>query len=99
HTTGRMYLGGLHPSVLTTGGRFSAQNTPPIATAWGSRMVGGIHDAGPWRAQVISRRTASSREVQGVRLGFVPDSQRRRRASQLEAYVQAWGTAAGQVPA
>jgi hypothetical protein len=97
-TRGRVYVGGLTTASLAANGLYSHNDIQNIAQVFGTEMVAGIHDNTTWRLNIVSRRTASAREVQGVSVGVVPDSQRRRRNSLAENRFQAWGTAAGAVP-
>jgi hypothetical protein len=84
--------------MMGAGGLFSQAAVVGLAHSFGIRIVKPIHDAGPWRLNVISRRNASAREVQGVAVGVVPDAQRRRRNALVENYQQAWGTPPGTIP-
>lgn len=97
-TRGRTYLGGLDSVCLGTNGKFQSAVTGAIGAAYGAEVIETLHSDTAWRVNIISRRSASSREVQGLSVGVVPDSQRRRRRNQDEARTLAWGTAAGAIP-
>jgi hypothetical protein len=97
-TRGRVYLGGLAPSVMAANGLFAAGTVESLALAWGEQMVAYFHDETTWRANVVSRRSATAREIQGIAVGVVPDAQRRRRNALAEQYNQAWGTPPGAIP-
>jgi hypothetical protein len=91
---GRTYLGGLCTSVMANDARFGP-DVHDIGTAWGQEVIYWLHQNGNWAYNVFSSRHASAREAQGVYVGLVPDSQRRRRKSQDENRTLAWGTPAG----
>lgn len=103
---GRTYLGGLDIGTLgLADGLFSAPAVQNIAKAFGTNFVGYMTTTYSQDLQVVSARShdgnragnawsaPSSRGVGGVRVGVVPDSQRRRRRSQQELYTVQWGTA------
>lgn len=97
-TRGRLYLAGLTTDFLGTEGMFATTKTRGVAARFGDSIIQPIHDNTTWRFNIISRRHATGREVQGVSVGQVPDSQRRRRNALQEANFQAWGTPAGAIP-
>lgn len=92
---GRVFLGGLTSGLIAPGGMFQAQWVEAIGNAWGVRMVNGLNTDTGNRLHVVSRAYASSVGVNGVSVGHVPDSQRRRRRSQLEAAKSVWTPATG----
>lgn len=100
-TRGRMYLGGLTTSFLdpdetaAVAGLFQTQIVGAVAHRFGVKVVDGIHvdDEAEAELHVVSRVGGSSRGVGGIRVGAVPDSQRRRRWHQPENPQLAWGTA------
>jgi hypothetical protein len=97
-TRGRVYLGGLTADLLSAHGLFDTSGALDIGSLFGGDIVKATHDNTTWRMNIVSRRYARGREVQGVSVGAVPDSQRRRRNKLQEAYAQAWGTPAGSIP-
>ena len=97
-TRGRVYLGGLSPVLMAANGLFSADGVGALANYWGDSMVKYFHDHTTWRLNVVSRRSATAREVQGIAVGVVPDAQRRRRNQLAENYAQAWGNPPGAIP-
>lgn len=100
-TRGRTYLGGLGTGVLdpAAGAAIAGLFSPPLVHAIGHRfglsVVDGIHNdaAAQGELHVVSRKNGSSRGVGGIRVGQVPDSQRRRRWHQPENPSLVWGTA------
>jgi hypothetical protein len=98
-TRGRVYLGGLATAVMSgVTGLFNAQAVTTIAQRFGDNIVKWAHDETDWRLNVVSRRGATAREVQGILVGVVPDAQRRRRNELSENYQQAWGNPPGAIP-
>jgi hypothetical protein len=95
---GRSYLGPLSNGIMDPNGLLRPAIANGIAGAFGSVFVAGVNANTGAQFQVISRTHLSAAPIQGVRVGVVPDSQRRRRRSQLEAYTQVWGTAVGGLP-
>lgn len=91
---GRLYLGGLS-RVAFSAELFSQAAADGIGAAFGSQFVSPLNLGPTADLHIVSKRYATSAPVQGVRVGYVPDSQRRRRRKQLEAYKQDWGTAVG----
>jgi hypothetical protein len=96
-TRGRVYLGGLTTQILGTAGKFDTAGIGALAVGFGTHLVKNVHDTTSWRLNVVSRRTASAREVQGIAVGVIPDSQRRRRNALSEAPLQGWGTPPGAI--
>lgn len=92
---GRTYLGGLTQSQMGNSGMFNAAQVQGIAANFGSIFVAGVNANTGCQFQVVSRTHLVASPVQGVRVGLVPDSQRRRRRNQPEGYVQSWGQAVG----
>ena len=100
-TRGRVYLGGLSMGIIAQdqsaagAGLFHATKVHDIAERFGTHIIDGIHNDSAAEAEVniVSRAGGSSRGVGGIRVGVVPDSQRRRRRNQNENKVLAWGTA------
>jgi|SRR5664279_135548 len=86
---GRTYIGPLSHEVMAGGapGMFNLANSLGAASAFKHKIVDGLAgDALPLQLVAASMRYATSRPVTEVRVGSVPDSQRRRRRSQLENY-------------
>jgi hypothetical protein len=96
-TRGRVYLGGLTTQILGTAGKFDTAGIGALAVGFGTHLVKNVHDTTSWRLNVVSRRTASAREVQGIAVGVIPDSQRRRRNALSESPLQGWGTPPGAI--
>lgn len=92
---GRMYLGPLTSAVMGQQGQFDAAVALHVGTAFGGAFVGPMNAQSGVDLHVVSHKYATSIPVQGVRVGQTPDSQRRRRRSRPELYVQAWGTPIG----
>lgn len=101
-TRGRFYLGGLSANAWmqaeTTAANFGLfnSNTPnAVAKRFGLLVIDGIHTDASAQAEfnVVSREGGSARGVGGVKVGVVPDSQRRRRRHQNENKTLVWGTA------
>lgn len=82
---GRLYLGGLTADLMASGGVFDATKVGQISTAMAD-LVHRINTGTGARLHVVSRAYATSVGINGVSVGQVPDSQRRRRRSQLENY-------------
>lgn len=97
-TRGRIYLGGLASNIMGSNGLFDANAVGAIGAAFGNSIIEPLHSDTTWRLNVVSRRAATGREVQGIAVGVVPDSQRRRRNQLDENYAQAWGTPPGAIP-
>lgn len=97
-TRGRLYLGGLSSDAMGANGRFQGTRAQGVANSFGINFVQAVHDHTTWRLNIVSRRHATGREVQGIAVGLVPDAQRRRRKSENEGYIQAWGTPPGAIP-
>lgn len=101
---GRIYLGPWcanimqqTPGVAATDGYFSTV-ADGIGKAFGNAMIAGVAANTGVRLNVLSAKYGESYPVTGVRVGHVPDSQRRRRRSLVEGYAQVWGVAPGVVP-
>lgn len=92
---GRTYLGGLVQAELSSNGLFGSPNTLAFGKAFYDQMVTAMTTDTGNDLHVLSAKFGESWPVSGVRVGVVPDSQRRRRKKQLEAYALAGGTAAG----
>lgn len=86
---GRVFLGPLSQSAMAAGGLLS-NGWNDIATQFGTRFVNALNTTTGQRLHVVSRAYATSVGVNGVSIGHVPDSQRRRRRSQPEAPFKAW---------
>jgi hypothetical protein len=82
---GRVYLGPFGSVVLGTQGDFNIGITSAIAANFGA-FVHTLNTATGVRLHVVSRAYATSVGVNGVTMGQVPDSQRRRRRSRLELF-------------
>lgn len=87
---GRLYWGGLPISAVATTGPQSGNFATAIAQSCQAMTAALVH---AWntgtggRLHIVSRAYATSVGVNGVRVGVVPDSQRRRRRSRLEQYL------------
>ena len=101
-TRGRVYLGGLGATVMapadsdgSIAGLFNFSYVKTVAKRFGVDIIDGLHndEAAQAEVNVVSRIGGSSRGVGGIRVGQVPDSQRRRRWHQPENAYLAWGTA------
>lgn len=106
---GRLYLGPFTSAVMAGIVQSGGTNQPApaaldgmfsgvqnaIGQAFGEKFVAPVKATTGVVLNVLSQKGGESYEVTGVRAGQVPDSQRRRRRSLLEAYAQAWGTAPG----
>lgn len=92
---GRTYLGGIINSELAGNGLFSVSSVTAFGKAYFDQLVTAMSTDSGNDLHVLSHKFGESYKVTGVRVGVVPDSQRRRRRKQLEAYVLAGGTAAG----
>jgi len=86
---GRFYLGGLGAGLLTPQGRFQAAETAAVGTAFAG-FANGIRQPGldfqGCRLVVLSRTANINSDVLEVRVGDVPDVQRRRRNRLRETY-------------
>lgn len=82
---GRVYLGPFDKGMMGTDGNFSAQNVDALATGFRD-FVHTLNTTTGNRLHVVSRMSNNSLGVNGVRVGLVPDSQRRRRRSRPELY-------------
>nr|CRY96451.1 hypothetical protein [uncultured prokaryote] len=84
-SNGRMYVPAL-PSLVANTGKFSAADATDIAVA-GSTMIGAIGEALDTECVVASAvGTGLLETITGVRVGRVPDTQRRRREGLVEEY-------------
>ena len=101
-TRGRFYLGGLEGQQWmniqgndTSYGTFKQATARGIAGRFGTKVIDGIHNDALAQAEfnVVSRQGGSSRGIGGIKMGIVPDSQRRRRRHQQENKFLVWGTA------
>jgi hypothetical protein len=100
-TRGRMYLGGLTADWMDNAGGpeiaglFVGFLPRLMGYRFGAKVIDGLHtdEAAQAEIHVVSRKNGSSRGVGGVRVGSVPDSQRRRRWHQPENPVLVWGSA------
>lgn len=92
---GRTYLGPLHVNLMGAEGNFAADQVFQVGAAFGAKVVGALNANSGCDLHIVSHKYATSIPVQGVRVGIVPDSQRRRRRSRPENYSQAWGTPIG----
>lgn len=86
---GRVFLGGLTTSALATNGMYSTL-VEGVASDFATKVLVAIRQTTPWEVVICSRRTLKLWEVTGVKVGKVPDSQRRRRGLQNENYVGVW---------
>jgi hypothetical protein len=84
---GRSYLGPLAQSAMGDNGVFDTTMIRKVAAAWADCMVSGMAAGTPsYELVVASHRLGTANAVTEVRVGEVPDSQRRRRRSQPEQY-------------
>lgn len=84
---GRFYLPPFSQNSQVAGGLFQTAFIADLALA----MKGWLNDikaATPYVPIVVSRRALQLHEITSLRIGHVPDSQRRRRRSQAEAYAE-----------
>lgn len=96
---GRTYLGPFGAALMgTRNGLFVPATIAGLGSAFGTNFIDRLNTTSGAQFQIVSRTHLHAAPVQGVRVGQVPDSQRRRRRGQPEAYVQAWGQAIGAVP-
>lgn len=89
---GRFYLGPLAPAAMSTDGMFSPA-MQQVGRMFGEKFVSAINTTSGNRLHVVSRAYNTSVGVNGVAVGLVPDSQRRRRRSQQEASLGVWNPA------
>lgn len=84
---GRFYLGPLDGAVMNAapGGLFTPLTAQGIGTAFAAFLRRLNTNTGN-RVHVLSKSYATSVGVTGVRVGIVPDAQRRRRKSEAETY-------------
>lgn len=92
---GRLYWGPLVPEVMGNAGQFNTLKTNSVGTAIGTEFLADIEAASEYELHIVSQKFGTSAKVTGIRVGAVPDSQRRRRRARPEAYVQVWGTPVG----
>lgn len=109
---GRVYLGPWTTSVMSGVVASGGTNQPAavavdglfngteqaVGQAFGVKFVDQVRAHTGVVLNVLSQVGGESWPVTGVRTGAVPDSQRRRRRSQLESYHLSWGIAPGTVP-
>lgn len=100
-TRGRLYLGGLTSTMLANPTHAAVEqgffNRYPEAVGhrFGVKVIDGIHvdEAATAEVNIVSRIGGSARGVGGVKVGAVPDSQRRRRWHMPENSQLVWGSA------
>lgn len=92
---GRLYLGPLSAAQMSVGGVFGTAGADKVGLQFGTFVLAAVKAGTNYEAHVISQKYNTSAAITGVRMGKVPDSQRRRRRSQVESYAQVWGTAVG----
>lgn len=92
---GRSYLGGLSNAVMGSNGLFNATEVNHMGQVFGEQFIAAVNASTGAQFQVVSRTHLQAAPIQGVRVGVVPDSQRRRRRNQPEAYTQQWGVPIG----
>lgn len=95
---GRLYLPPMAVEVMGPVGQFDSSKVEPVGADFGSSVLGAVEAATDYEAHVISQKYGTSAKITGVRVGKVPDSQRRRRRDRPEAYFQAWGNPVGFFP-
>ena len=95
---GRTYLGGFTTDVMGGLGLFDQAKIRALGESFGLGVLARVATDTDYEVHICSLKYATSAAVTGVRVGLVPDSQRRRRRSQGEAFHQAWGTAVGALP-
>lgn len=88
---GRLYLGGLTTDHIDDTGAFKNGAPARVAGMFG-RLIHTMNTGTGARLHVVSRAYATSIGINGVSVGSVPDSQRRRRRSQLENATTPVGT-------
>lgn len=86
---GRLYLPPFDPSALDVGGRFEPTGPNTLAKMLGAFFEDVLSASGHVPV-IVSRRRIVLNEVTSVAVGYVPDSQRRRRRSQDEARTTQW---------
>lgn len=87
---GRVYLPPPSINALDTGGKYLANQVvgaAHILSAWFTAVIAGADDVVP---VVVSQRRLFYTPISQVTVGIIPDSQRRRRWSQLESPQVAW---------
>jgi hypothetical protein len=82
---GRLYFGGLPQSVMGSDGSF-ATGVPTNVADLTAHLVNLLNTGTGARLHVVSRTYATSVGVNGVTVGAIPDSQRRRRRSLKENF-------------
>lgn len=87
---GRVYLGPLDRSIMSSGGNFDAAAVHGIALDLGNLFVHTLNTTTGNRLHVVSRSYATSIPVTGTAGGVVPDSQRRRRKNLPEGSAVGW---------
>jgi hypothetical protein len=89
---GRVYLGPLDKSVMTTEGLYTGITQTTLGGGLGERFLTPLRTTKNLQPVIISRAYCGSAQITGTAVGGVPDSQRRRRKSVLESPVTTWGT-------
>lgn len=89
---GRSYLGPLGTDSMASNGLLNQNKAVAVGLAFGNTMIQAMAaDAtNPVQLVIASGKFGTSELVTGVRVGQVPDSQRRRRRSQPEAFMPAF---------
>lgn len=83
---GRFYLGGLTQTIMGANGNFQPTAVAGLAAAFDEKFLQPLNQTTGNDAHIVSRAYATSTPITGVSAGVVPDSQRRRRRTRLEAY-------------
>lgn len=86
---GRIYLPPLDPGVMAAGGLFETTSINTLGHMLGA-FFEDVESASGHVPVVVSRRRIILTEVTSVSVGYVPDSQRRRRRSQDEQRTTQW---------
>ena len=85
---GRCYLGPLNPQIVDVTGKFLMGVVRPMAESWKRCLVDRMQtEVFGMELVIASGRFGTCQPVTEVRVGEIPDSQRRRRRSQNENYV------------
>jgi len=92
---GRTYLGPFSAGMMGSNGNFDPTKVNALATAFGTDVIASVEASTDYELHVISQKYGTSAKVTGVKVGQVPDSQRRRRRDRVENYYQAWGSPVG----
>jgi hypothetical protein len=91
---GRVYLGPLGQGVMGSNGLFDTA-VQQVANKFGRLFVNALNAGTGNRLHVVSRSYGTSVGVNGVSVGLVPDSQRRRRNRVSEQATAQWAPAGG----